>query len=87
MAAGRLAETCSDLIDAGRPADDPAAIVQWAGTAEQTEVAGTLRSLPGLAAAASIGPPATLVVGRVAALTGVLSWVASARADPAPARP
>jgi uroporphyrinogen III methyltransferase/synthase len=87
MAAGRLAETCSDLIDAGRPADEPAAIVQWAGTAEQTEVAGTLRSLPGLAAAASIGPPATLVVGRVAALSGVLSWVASARADPAPARP
>ncbi len=83
MAAGRLAETCSDLIDAGRPADDPAAIVQWAGTAEQAEVVGTLRSLPGLAAAASIGPPATLVVGPVAALAGALSWVASARADPA----
>jgi uroporphyrin-III C-methyltransferase len=70
MAAGRLAETCGDLVDAGRPPDDPAAIVQWAGTAEQTVVVGTLTSLPGLAAAASIGPPATLVVGPVVAIAG-----------------
>ena len=70
MAAGRLAQTCGDLVDAGRPPEDPAAIVQWAGTAEQTVVVGTLTSLPGLAAAASIGPPATLVVGPVVALAG-----------------
>ena len=70
MAAGRLAQTCGDLVDAGRPSDEPAAIVQWAGTAEQTVVMGTLTSLPGLAAAASIGPPATLVVGPVVALAG-----------------
>ena len=70
MAAGRLARTCGDLVDAGRPPDDPAAIVQWAGTAEQTVVVGTLTSLPELAAAASIGPPATLVVGPVVALAG-----------------
>jgi uroporphyrin-III C-methyltransferase len=87
MAAGRLAETCSDLVDAGRPLDDPAAIVQWAGTADQAEVVGTLTTLPGLAAAASIGPPATLVVGRVATLADALAWVASARTDAAPARP
>ena len=73
MAAGRLAETCGDLVDAGRPPDEPAAIVQWAGTAEQTVVVGTLGSLPELAAAASIGPPATLVVGPVVALAGGLA--------------
>ncbi len=67
MAAGRLAQTCADLIAAGRPSDEPAAIVQWAWTPEQRSVVGTLTDLPLLAEAASIGPPATLVVGEVAA--------------------
>jgi uroporphyrin-III C-methyltransferase len=68
MAAGRLAQTCANLIAAGRSGDEPAAIVQWAWTPEQRSVAGTLADLPILAEAASIGPPATLVVGEVAAL-------------------
>ena len=68
MAAGRLTLTCADLIAAGRPADEPAAIVQWAWTPDQWSVVGTLADLPILAEAASIGPPATLVVGEVAAL-------------------
>ncbi len=67
MAAGRLAQTCTDLIAAGRPADEPAAIVQWAWTPDQRSVVGTLEDLPVLAEAANIGPPATLVVGAVAA--------------------
>ena len=68
MAAGRLAQTCIDLMAAGRPADEPAAIVQWAWTPEQRSVVGTLTDLPILAEAANIGPPATLVVGDVASL-------------------
>jgi uroporphyrin-III C-methyltransferase len=68
MAAGRLARTCEDLIAAGRPSDEPAAIVQWAWTTDQRSVVATLADLPILAEAASIGPPATLVVGPVAAL-------------------
>ena len=68
MAAGRLAETCRTLIDAGRSPDEPAAIVQWAGTSEQRTVVGTLADLPELARRAAIGPPAALVVGRVVTL-------------------
>lgn len=68
MAAGKLAQTCAELIASGRPADEPAAIVQWAATPEQRTVVGTLEDLPALATAASIGPPATLVVGRVVRL-------------------
>jgi uroporphyrin-III C-methyltransferase len=68
MAAGRLARTCADLIAAGRPSDEPAAIVQWAWTPEQRTVVGTLADLAMLAEAASIGPPATLVVGGVAGM-------------------
>jgi len=68
MAAGRLADTCQALIDAGRPANEPAALIMWATTPEERTVLGTLAELPGLAAAASTGPPATLVVGEVAAI-------------------
>jgi uroporphyrin-III C-methyltransferase len=75
MAAGRLAQTCADLIAAGRPPNEPAAIVQWAWTVEQRSVVGTLTDLPLLAGAASIGPPATLVVGEVAALPEELARV------------
>ena len=74
MAAGKLAATCAELIAAGRPAAEPAAIVQWAATPEQRSVVGTLADLPALAAAATIGPPATLIVGAVAALAHELAW-------------
>jgi uroporphyrin-III C-methyltransferase len=89
MAAGRLEETCRELIAAGRPEDEPAAIIQWAATEEQKTVAGTLSDLPVLAAAASMGPPATLVVGAVAALAHDLSWArvqkpATSAQEPAP---
>ena len=70
MAAGKLAETCATLIEAGRSPATPAAIVQWAWTSEQRTVAGTLADLSTLASASSVGPPATLVVGGVADLAG-----------------
>lgn len=75
MAAGRLEATCRTLVGAGRSPDEPAAIVQWATTTEQRQVVGTLESLPALALAAAIGPPATLVVGAVAALAHELAAV------------
>jgi len=65
MASGKLAETCLTLIDAGRPPSTPAAIVQWAWTEDQRTITGSLADLPTLAAAANVGPPATLVVGDV----------------------
>ena len=80
MAAGRLAKICAELITAGRPPDEPAEIVQWAWTPEQRSVIGTLADLPTLAEAASIGPPATLVVGDVAALRLDLEAVTSTEA-------
>jgi uroporphyrin-III C-methyltransferase len=69
MAAGQLAQTCAFLIGAGRSPDTPAAIVQWAWTSDQRAVLGTLTDLPSLAADAKIGPPATLVIGDVVAIT------------------
>ena len=68
MAAGKLADTCATLVHAGRDPDEPCAIVQWAWTDDQRVATGTLRTLAAVAADASIGPPATLIVGEVVAL-------------------
>ena len=62
----------------GVPSDEPAAIVQWATTPDQRHVVGTLADLPALALAASIGPPATLVVGEVVAVAEELDRLRSA---------
>ena len=75
MAAARLAEVCASLIALGRPADQPAAIVEWGTTSMQRTVVGTLADLPGLARNAGIGPPAALVAGDVVALAEELDGV------------
>lgn len=87
MAGGRLAEVCDRLIAAGRPADQPAAVVQWAATSAQRSVVAPLGELAGRAAARSLGPPATLVVGEVAALAEELSWFRSEAAERSADRP
>ena len=77
MAAGRLTETCAALIAAGRPVEEPAALVMWATTPEERVVIGTLTDLPALAAAASMGPPATLIVGEVVQVPREVELLAS----------
>jgi uroporphyrin-III C-methyltransferase len=74
MAAGRLAEVCSSLIDAGRAASEPAAIVQWATTRKQRAVISTLADLPDRARQAGVKAPATLIVGGVVNLSALLDW-------------
>ena len=76
MAVGKLAETCAALVASGRPPDEPVALIQSASTPEQRTLTSTLSELPEDAAAEGVGAPATLVVGRVAALAGELSWFA-----------
>jgi uroporphyrin-III C-methyltransferase len=81
MAAGKLEETCAALVASGRDPATPAAIVQWATTDEQRTASGTLTSLPALARAASIGPPATLVVGEVVAVGARADALADSASD------
>jgi uroporphyrinogen III methyltransferase / synthase len=71
MVAERLGEVCAGLIAAGRPPDEPAAVIASATTGDQRSLAGTLAELAG----AEVDPPATLVAGRVAALADTLAWV------------
>jgi uroporphyrin-III C-methyltransferase len=75
MAASKLAEICASLIAVGRPADQPAAVVEWGTTPMQRTIVGTLADVADLAEDAGIGPPAALVAGDVVALAEELATV------------
>lgn len=74
MGVGRLAEIAARLIEAGREADTPAAVVRWGSTAEQVTVVATLATIAGAVTAARLEPPALLVVGEVVSLRATLAW-------------
>jgi uroporphyrin-III C-methyltransferase len=63
MAVGNLRGVCARMIEAGRAADTPAAVIRSATTPEQEVVVGTLADLADRAA--RLRPPAVVVVGPV----------------------
>jgi uroporphyrin-III C-methyltransferase / precorrin-2 dehydrogenase / sirohydrochlorin ferrochelatase len=73
MAVEHLDEIVEHLLAHGRPADEPAAIVHWATTPRQQTVLAPLSGIVDAARAATIEPPAVLVVGPTAALSGRLA--------------
>jgi uroporphyrinogen III methyltransferase/synthase len=75
MGVRRLAEIATRLIEAGRPADDPAAVVERGTLPEQRTVTAPLGAIAEAAADAGIGPPAITLVGPVARLREGLAWV------------
>jgi uroporphyrinogen III methyltransferase/synthase len=62
------------LIEHGRPADTPAAVVQWASLPRQRTVVGTLSDIHARASAAGLGLPALTIVGEVVRLRDSLRW-------------
>ncbi|CAA9514856.1 MAG: Uroporphyrinogen-III methyltransferase [uncultured Solirubrobacteraceae bacterium] len=74
MGVRQLPRIAAKLIDAGRPADQPAAIVDRGTFPEQRSLAATLEALRERAAGAGIGAPAITVIGEVAGLRDELGW-------------
>ena len=66
-----IAET---LIREGRPADTPAAVVQWGTEPYQRTVDGTLADIADRARDAELAPPVAIVVGEVVAQRRHLRW-------------
>ncbi len=67
MGAARLDGIARALIEGGRPASTPAAVIQEASTPRQRAITGTLATIAEAARASSIEAPALFVVGDVAA--------------------
>jgi uroporphyrinogen III methyltransferase/synthase len=74
MGVERLEGIIARLIEAGRPAAQPAALVRWGSTPEQAVVSATLGTLVHEARTSGIRPPAALVVGEVVRLREHLAW-------------
>ena len=67
MGVAALPAICTTLLDAGMPADTPAATIASAGLPDQRVVRGTLTTMARLVQDAQLRPPAITVIGAVAA--------------------
>lgn len=74
MASARMRTTLEHLSAAGLSPDTPCAAVQWATTAAQKTVTGTLATLAERCARERIASPACIVVGECARLREHLKW-------------
>ena len=74
MGVTALPQIMASLLEAGIDPEMPAAVLQEGTTASQKKVVSTVARLPEAAIEAGIRPPAIIVVGKVCALSGMLSW-------------
>jgi uroporphyrinogen III methyltransferase/synthase len=74
MGREQLSNICQKLIESGKPADTPAAMVEWGATPKQRTAYGDLLTLPVEVEAKGIEAPALLVVGDVVSLNDKLNW-------------
>ncbi len=74
MGVERLGAITEGLVRAGRPANEPAALVRWGTTPEQVVLTATLGTIAAEAREQGLRPPAALIVGKVVALRGQLAW-------------
>jgi uroporphyrinogen III methyltransferase / synthase len=79
MGVRQLGAIAERLVDAGRDPAEPAAVVERGTLPDQRVVAGTLRTIAGLAASEEVRAPAVVVVGEVAGLGERLEWFNAAR--------
>ncbi len=75
MSLRRLERISEALIAAGRPASQPAAVVQRGTLPDQRTVTGTLATIAEVVRRERIEAPAITVVGAVAELAGSLEWL------------
>jgi uroporphyrinogen III methyltransferase/synthase len=75
MGVRRLPQIAEALIAAGRPAGEPAAVVEAGTLPTQRTLTATLQTIPELARQEAFRVPSITVVGPVAALAEQLSWL------------
>jgi uroporphyrinogen III methyltransferase/synthase len=77
MAVKNIAQLTEKLIEHGRPADEPVAVVRWGTRADQETTVSTLGQIARIVAERDIRPPAVMVVGKVVNLREELNWYES----------
>jgi uroporphyrinogen III methyltransferase/synthase len=79
MGVRTLDRIAAQLVQGGRPASEPVAVVMRGTYGDQRSVRGTLADIAAVVRQAKIRAPAITVVGGVAALHDELGWLAAAR--------
>ncbi len=74
MGVKNLPKIVDRLLQHGRPADTPVALVRWGTTPRHRTVTGTLGDIVQRATDAGMKAPAIIVVGRVVELRDTLQW-------------
>ena len=74
MGMKNLPHIAKSLIKAGKPANTPAALVNWGTTDKHRSIAGTLETLPALAKEHGFAAPSLIVIGKVVSLRETLNW-------------
>ena len=69
-----LPDIVGALLEHGRPAGEPVALIQWGTEPRQTTVVGTLSDIVDRATAADLSPPVVAVIGPVVNLRERLRW-------------
>jgi len=75
MGVGALERIATSLIDAGRPASEPAVVVERGTLPDQRTVTATLATIAEAATRAQVRAPAITVVGAVGELADRLGWL------------
>jgi uroporphyrin-III C-methyltransferase len=80
MGVAHLREITRDLLEAGRAAETPAAVIRWGTYEEQQTVTGTLETIADEALRADLQrAPAVIIVGEVVRLRERLKWFETIR--------
>ena len=74
MGVKNLKNIVTQLMDHGKPADTPIALVRWGTTPQQQTVTGTLETIVENVRQAGLKSPAVIVVGSVVSLRKELTW-------------
>ena len=74
MGVAHLREIANDLINSGRSAETPAAVIRWGTYNGQQTVTGTLGSIAVEAARVGVRAPAVIIIGEVVRLRERLNW-------------
>jgi uroporphyrinogen III methyltransferase/synthase len=87
MGAKTLPEVVRRLMQSGRAAETPAAVIERGTSPEQRTVTGTLGDIVERVRDAGVQPPAITVVGEVVRLREAVSWFAETGGRPPKQRP
>jgi uroporphyrinogen III methyltransferase/synthase len=74
MGARSLPRITRTLLEAGRRADTPVALIRWGTTDAQSTLVGRLDEIAAQAEAIMLAPPVVAVIGDVVALRERLAW-------------